>query len=139
MKRIFEWWYSYHMIVQLVKSVRSFIKTAKYNPELNLAAVKRRYDWAANTYNYVDIPKPLWWLVDWQFKRARKAIDAFDFTGRNESDGYTKAMLFYNEADHNMGHPDMVAAMEKSHGTETQYTKEHAGIMGYPEEKSTDG
>jgi hypothetical protein len=99
MKKFLEWWHGYRMLVHILKGVRSLLKVAKYNYDLNLASAPRQYEWAVGAYPYTNVG-PFSWLLRRQFKKTRALVTTFDFAGHNFEDGWTYAMKLSNDIDH---------------------------------------
>jgi hypothetical protein len=95
-KKFMEWWHSYRLIVHVLAGVRSLLKVAKYNKQLNLATTIRQYDWAVGTTNWVELG-PFRKLTIWHLKRTEKMLREFNFAGYRVSDAFTQAMEFQEQ------------------------------------------
>jgi hypothetical protein len=123
MKRLFEWWHSYRLIVMTLKGVTALLNNSKYNKKLN-------------TFNFAG------------FKYTDGWDDAMMIA--NNLDGDVAAQVL-NEAWARMraaqaghvhdDHPHEHAPVSglRSEEEVQQFAEEHAGIMGYPEQEKKDG
>lgn len=98
MKRLFEWWHSYRLIVMTLKGVTALLNNSKYNKKLNLAFAVRGYEWCVDTYPYTNLG-PFDKLVVWKVRRVEKKLNSFNFAGFKYTDGWDDAMTIANNLD----------------------------------------